>query len=356
MDTMNTMITKPLRSKINTMFSMSSLKLDRAVDRDQKLREIHFLDTNTGELRVGLRDHPYFLRLKNDDGREIVVPPCLHDMATQVREAMPFVQFYIEDTEYDYHLGSAVVSELNVYRPGDVLCMGRIAYGHTGMYSGRRVAYNNTRVNNYMVYSPFIENKKYRESSNAFFMRASKDLSAAVKTAKKYLRPLSPVDVAYAYKDVIQDKVSRKVQQFMYKANGHEYDLNRHTGDMAELIKDLIAKRVDRIHNSELEKLIHEYAESKKEFDLEANKPHRFTFVLVRHDGTVSTLEFGANKISDGVSCTSTEVSTYYSADEIPEEVQSAVATISVLEDKDFVEGLGMKLNDSVYWIHHEDQ
>jgi len=360
MDTMNTMNTtgtadKPLRLKINTEFNFISLKLPRAIERDEQLRKIHFMDRDSGEVIVGLRNHSYLRVLTNDNGRDIFVPPQLHDLALAVREVIPTAQFYVEDVEYDHKIGQTVVNELNVYRTGDVLCMGRIAYGHTGIFSGRRVAWDKDRVNQYLVYSPYIENNKYKDTSDAHFMRASKGLSTAIKTIKKSLRPLSPVVVAYAYKEDIQHKIAKKVNELSYQANRAAYVMDKHTRDMVQLIRDLVDKKVDRITNTALEADMAKYMQALKEHEVAASKPHRFTFVLVRHDDTVSTLEFGANKIEDGIQCISTEVSTYYSADEIPAEVQGGVATLSVLENRDFVDGLGMKSNDRVYWIHHED-
>lgn len=96
-----------------------------------------------------------------------------------LRKAMPNLKFRTAN-EFTY--------EVTVYREGDAVAMGWIAYGD---YTP-----SETISLRYTVCSPNIDNGKYRKESNQRHMAMTADLDKAVKLAKKFLRPISTRDVA----------------------------------------------------------------------------------------------------------------------------------------------------------------
>lgn len=344
---------KFLRPQAGHRYPHRDMEIGRVIKRDENTRTSLFIDRETGLLRSKYENHPHLKQLTNSDGHTI--SPELYDFALQVREVMPYVDFYLGEYSFDRMHDMNMVSTLHVYRPGDVKTMGIIGYGHTGLISGRRPSYDAPVKNNYIVHTPYIRNNKYREDSSAHFMLASKSVATAMKNAKKFLRPWSPVDIAYSYRTDFESKVQAKVSSLRASIHRLEFGLDMYVSDMAQLIRDLVDKKVDTVMDANLQDKIDKFLAEKKVLQQEVSKSLVSTFILVRPNGTVDTLTFGADSIEDEIMCRSTEVKTYPSADELPEELQSAVSVMSMLDAGDYVEGVGMKTNDRTYWVHHEE-
>lgn len=346
---------KFLRPQAGHRYPHRDMEIMRVIKRDESLRASLFIDRETGLVRSKYENHPHLKTLTNSDGRTIFCSPELYNFALQVREVMPYVDFYIEDHSFDNFHDMSMVSTLHVYRPGDVKTMGIIGYGHTGLISGRRPKWDAPVKNNYIVHTPYIRNNKYREDSTAHFMLASKNVTTAMKNVKKFLRPWSPVDIACSYRPYFEGKVQAKVSALRMSIHRLEYGLDRHVSDMAQLIRDLVDKKVDKVMDANLQDKIDKFLAEKEVLQQEVSKSLVSTFVLVRPNGTVDTLTFGADSIEDEIMCRSTAVKTYSSVDELPEELQSAISVMSMLDSGEYVEGVGMKTNDRTYWIHHEE-
>jgi hypothetical protein len=79
-------------------------------------------------------------------------------------------------------------NEIAVYREGDALAMGWIGYGD---YTPSERVHKR-----YTVYSPSITNGKYKTDSDAHHMAMTEDLGKAIKLVKKHLRPIPILEVA----------------------------------------------------------------------------------------------------------------------------------------------------------------
>jgi len=79
-------------------------------------------------------------------------------------------------------------NEIAVYREGDALAMGWIAYGDYTPSANLHKRYT--------VYSHNITNGKYKAGSDTHHMAMTEDLDKAVKLVKKHLRPVPTLEVA----------------------------------------------------------------------------------------------------------------------------------------------------------------
>lgn len=353
--TMTDTTLKFLRPQITRDFDTNEVEIERVLRSDDRTYRTHFIDRVSREVFSKYLDHPRLKPLTNSDGRTIYCPPELHDFALQVREVMPYVDFYIENIAHNFERQEYEVEVLHVHRPGDVKTMGMIGYGHTGNFSGRRRNSHSAPQNNYLVYTPYIQNNKYREGSSAYFMKATKSVTTAMKNVKKFLRPWSPVDIAYSYRTKFEAKVQRKINSLSSSTHKLEYSLDKHLGDMAQLIRDLVDKKTDTIMDANLQDKIEKFLAEKEALAQEVSKSLVSTFVLVRPDNTVDTLMFGADAMDKDITCTSTATKTYPSVDDLPDELQGAISVMSILDGNEYVEDVGMKINDRTYWVHHED-
>jgi len=106
-------------------------------------------------------------------------PAYIDGFVDALRKAMPNLKFRCPST---FH------TEVAVYREGDAVAMGWIAYGD--YTPSDKVSLR------YTVCSPNIDNGKYRKESNQRQMAMTTDLDKAVKLAKKFMRPIATRDVA----------------------------------------------------------------------------------------------------------------------------------------------------------------
>lgn len=348
-----------LRPQFSADFNSDNMDLSTAVRTHDKHMRRHFVDPLSGEVYSKYTDGTRFKPLTNGDGHVIYCLPKLYEFALEVRKVLPYVEFYIAHTVHDYTIECAITAFLYVYRPGDVKCMGQIGIGSSDYFTKKSYQSNYKRImdtkSNYFVYTPYIQNNKYKKNSEPFFMKASKNITSAINTVKKSLRPWASIDIAYAYRLQFEAVVFSNLMSLQGSVYGAERDLRVHAGTMAQLIKDLVDKKVDQINNSYLEEIIYRLMRHKEALTLEENKSARSTFVLIRHDNTVDTLPFGGKSSTLTTNCTGTQVQRYQSVDELPEDLQGALAVITMLEAGGFVEGVGMKTNDRTYWVHHEE-
>lgn len=344
---------KALRPQVIRDFDHREMLLDRAVTKHNDTRKFMFTDRTTGEVFPKYKEDSRYKVITNSDDSELYCKTDLYAFAVEVRKVMPNVDFYLHRAEIAH--GEPSVLTLAVYRPGDIFCMGVIGYAPTRVFSGRRRKWDEEEKYQYLVYSPHIVNPKYRSNSDATHMRALSGLGSAMKVVKKSLRPYSPVDVAYTCVSYFERELEKKVCAFDHKAHRLSYRLSNYTDRLVSTIQDLVSGKTTSVVDSELATLMEEYSELKQQLEAEKSKPVRSTFVLACHDGSVATLEFGSDTFAKSYSlpCTSTEVARYADANQLPEELQHAVSVIALLKEQEFVEGVGMKINDRAYWVHH---
>ena len=226
------------------------------------------------------------------------------------------------------------------YYPGQEYALGKIGY----------MAANGSTSRKYIVYARTITNSKYRTGRDEFYTAVTENFDKAVKNAKKYLRPYSTVEIFSQYglriagaaanitnkvnatfneaqsELVCHDSFSREMQRLV--DGSHEFvDATFKSAVVTYL--DALKEKEQRMYAGVAGKFIYIREEAGEQVCdvIHSSDVHRMTFN--NKNAVVATIKF----------------------DELDEDTAHKIASLSILEDDGFVDGLGMKVNDKMYWV-----
>ena len=279
--------------------------------------------------------------------------------AEGVQKAMPKVKFYpntfayknvpVQDENgvYQTTRSMRVCDEMFVYMDDFPFDMGRIGWADN--------AVNGKGDYSYSVYSRKISNAKYATHRDQHYMIMTKDMDKAVKNARKHLVPYTTRELAQAFYEPLHNQVSKVLEHVKHKMyNGAREVSNAHMSILQE-IRFLKKQGVEfttpefRELAGKVDQLIEDYEEQEK------RKVSAF-FVRFRQvgDSTYADLQevLDVRDIRWDVkmNTTGTQALTYL-VNELPQDIAGQIAVLNILEDDGYVANVGMKIDDSTYWV-----
>ena len=246
------------------------------------------------------------------------------------------------------------------YYPDELFARGVISFADVRQ-SGDGLEPNPT----YNVRSPYIQNNKTDVyNSSLFFRLSSVNLNTAVRNAVKYLRAYTPIDI---------------IRVTIGLANTARNDLSHdEKGEIRQLSSRLcgsfvmeknLRNELMHLYNASHEFVDPEYGSAVAEYftkhaaHVENEKTGvDFTFVLVktvngRHEFTcidVNDINSVADKLSFGIGGLELKERDVNArvTHELPDDVLSKVSVLTVGGDNTFLDGVGYKFCDEVYYVY----
>jgi hypothetical protein len=278
--------------------------------------------------------------------------------AQGVQKAMPKVKFYPntfsfknvtindENGVYQTTRSMRVCDEMFVYMDDFPFDIGRIGWGENGVKSGEPT---------YAVYSRKISNAKYATHRDQHHMIMTKDVDKAVKNARKHLVPYTTRELAQAFYEPIHEKVSRVLEQAKGKMyNGAREVANAHMSILQE-IRFLKKQGVEfttpefRELASKVDQLVEDYEEQEKRkvsaFFVRFRQVGDSTYADLQEVFDVRDIRWDAKMNTTGAQAVS------YPVNELPQDIAGQIAVLNILEDDGYVANVGMKIDDSTYWV-----
>lgn len=290
---------------------------------------------------------------------EYPVAHKLKEVLEGVAKAMPYVKFYPatlvrKDGEQLYVQNNKavedcyIINEFSVYMDDYPFDFGRIGYKD---YSVKK-DYNKTE-NSFGIYSRKIKNPKYGEGRDQFHMVMTASPDKAIKMASKYLVPYTHRELAQAfYRNVQGCMVEAKVEADNAKfALGREINFLDADIILSE-IANLKAQGVKFKHtefNQVADKLDDVIAKVNEE---RARRPSALfvRFRQVGNDTYADVQNCSDVRSNDYKPVLSEAIQTYNQAD-LPEDIAGSVAVLSILEDGQYVNRVGQKVDERTFWI-----
>jgi hypothetical protein len=243
-------------------------------------------------------------------------------------------------------------TRLWVYRKDQPYCLGWIGYGDF-----RRGGDGTCR---YVIHAHTIENNKYNDHSPQYRMRMSTNMDVAVRLAKKYLRALTPQDVA----GIRLSDASNAVNTVSSEAGSHASKLrsevldgtdyygkyNKNSKLIAEL-KHLLTINHEFV-NPEFGTKLQEFFTAQEEVEALKNRSvpmwfvrvHEYlgeqAFIVIDIDGTENLWKA---KISPDTR--------HYTADNLPMEIMEKLSVLNMLSKDEFVDGVGFSAGDGMFYV-----
>ena len=274
------------------------------------------------------------------------VPQELYELGMGVRKAYPFVKFYTTtgDNKCTWACNrSNVWYALEVFVAIDTCPYALAKIGH-GKYGVADDASNYT----YMVRARGIENERYHSGREQYRMRITASLKIAIKNTLANLLPYSMEEVAdreyEGYRSKSQHVGASKAAKLpaLLGSVTHSVLLNE--------IRALKAMGVT-FNTPEFRSVAESCDDAAKLANEERNK--RIDVVLVhfvtRTDGIVAEC-INMQNIRAHYTFKSGLLETYPLAD-VPQALQDKVAVLQTLLPGDHVDGVGMKVEEMLYWV-----
>jgi hypothetical protein len=271
--------------------------------------------------------------------------PCIDDLAQfarAIRKTNRHVKFGITRRS-KFAWASEKHMELCVYMEGDMYAMATIGYSN---YS---VGKDTTASNKFMVASRTIKNEKYKDNRDEYHMTMTDTLDRAVKNAAKYIRRYTTLEVAA----ISHERIRHKLRAPAGKANSNLYDAKRHVRDHMNLETELLVLLESGYSfiSHELRDAITELRDAQKANTEAKNMSKACYFVTVRlqnDDMMCDVVRLHSYEdIKNG-----TDPTVVYKMEELPEELAGRIAVLSMVEDDQYVDNVGIRVNSSTFWVH----
>jgi len=215
----------------------------------------------------------------------------------------------------------------------------------------------------YVVCARDIENMKYSDYTIQHNMRMATNIDTAIKHAKGHMRKYTTDDIAQVFakdvkravnniKDKARDEFNEAVKNAGIKGSGY--------GDGSE--KKLMVELFNMVHaghkfvDTEVDTSIRTLMAKTKENDRfgKGVTPVNFLRTYKHYDG----MRVDITRIADITGYRHEPMHEHkhtYLAQDLPDDFAGKVAVMSMCEDKHFVEGVGYRVNEAMFYFYVED-
>lgn len=297
-------------------------------------REVLTKDAREGAWKYWLGDMP--------------VTAQLHEYGTALQKAYPFLKFWASSkkqlTTYattDSGVGISVFVETYVCMDSSHYAVAKIGFNQY------REKQDSARL--YMVSARGIENEKYHTGRSQYHMKLTSNLKVAIKNALSNLVPYTALEIAHVEYDPIHDK----------SVNAGKDKASRLPTLLGAVTHSVLLNEVRALYASgatfitpEFQAVVDNMAEAVQLANVERSK--RVDMVLVsfveRNGGMMVDCAEVHNVRSNYWAKGAEEQSTYALAD-LPQPIVEKVSVLQGLDSGSFVDGIGMKLDEKLFWV-----
>ena len=241
-----------------------------------------------------------------------------------------------------------------VYMDGEYMPMGWIGYGDYST-TGR------VRNEKYGVHAIDIENRKYREHSYQRYMRMSKDIVIATRYALGALRNYRTTeiaghcswDVSFAIRQrnsSVEDNLSKSLGELGVRATSDNFNM------LEQELKALLTSGYE-FTNTQMPERLNDYFKIKKEQSrVSGDVSLDFVYSFRRFDREyVSVMRMDKVNRGNGDNQMHGDDVNTYMLEEAPKHIQDKVATLSMFDNKYYVDNVGFKYDNRAYFLFPEE-
>ena len=281
----------------------------------------------------------------------VMIRPELKEFIDKIRQTYKFYEVgFTRHCQTTWVSGLCDVFEEAVfYVPNEMFARGAIGYG-TGFGASGRKSEDKAE---YMVYSRLISNSRYRSDRKQKNMVRTDNLDKALRSAYKYLQPYSLNEVAEVSRSELAWNMRRLAEGKKYESSGTYNAIT----DRKLLVNELqaLVQSGYKFVSEEFASNVGTYFQQMKEYQEKYTKPVNAYFVLFRNDHNdepiVEVTEcFNVREGDEGGRRTYGE-KVVLKQEDLPIDIAGKVAVINMTEQDRYVEGVGMKVNDTSFWI-----
>jgi hypothetical protein len=211
-------------------------------------------------------------------------------------------------------------------------------------------------TNMFVVQARTIENNKYADYSNQFYMKMSTNVEVALRNAKKYLRQYSPQELAMVNLRGVSDKVTGIADESRAKLRTamsavFDVDIYNKTSMLARELQHLLNTEHEFLH-LEFRRNLTTYFELKHDADVLRDRTIPMWFVRVYE--RMGQQSFDVLSIDKPESSYTVEISQdvhRYQSDDLPEDIMGKLSVLNILTDDQYVDGVGYRAGEGMFYV-----
>lgn len=260
----------------------------------------------------------------------------LASLMHEINAAMPTAKFGKDEVHTH--------REIAVYRESALHCMGLIGFGQYMQNSDAYV---------YMVRSTRIKNSRYKKGTLMYHTMLTTSLDRAAKLASAKLIPYTPEDDAamsmYVPNRTLRHVLDRKTNLFYDKATFgpstiiEEFE---HLVDCGVKFKTAAFQKLAEVFGDLIRDLRYERMRSTNMYYIWVNDVRGVQWATVI---TAMNVRQNGHIVTDGPK-------QLFKLDDLPHDIAAKIATLSITDHGSYVEGLGVRLDDTHFWIERDEQ
>ena len=285
---------------------------------------------------------------------DIPVRQELYDYMVAIKKAMPNVSFAHSLAHPSWTGTASICSRVFVKLPDQPYMVGWVAYGDFNVGS--------SLSNVYIVHSRKIQNDKYHHGRDQHNMVMSSNIDKAVRNCKKYLIPYANIEVAKVTYEKVQGSITKiansgltLAREMLNQCGMGSYNTQTNEKALLEMkhLKDSgvkfktnffapILNQVDEVYAKYME--IKQYVPQVVFARITDVETSPMVHLIWEDKKAADTAYFGTDSV---------HIATY-PISEVPEDIGSRLAVLNILERGQYVERVGYRHSDNVFWIERE--
>lgn len=280
----------------------------------------------------------------------------LYDLGMEMRRSFSGYRFHASRLDgnkliritYADAVEKLCFTSVNVYIDGSDYVVGQIGYGKNfGMSEAKKATY--------MVRSRKIQNDKFSDRRDQYYMSFVGDFKKAVKLALTKCTPYSAKEMAalsmYDFKMNMAEersKINRSLRKIIEPLTTHDVLLT----EMKGLITQGVQFTTPAFINASKEII-----KAEQEWEAVRNKPMHGYYVYVRMVGDKQWVDVVEIRNMDGGSWShvaSQSPQTSFPIEELPEDIQGKVAVLAMASLDQYMPGVGRRVSEKSFWIERD--
>jgi len=273
----------------------------------------------------------------------IPVLPKLARFCAEIRKVNRHVKFGVG--KRIQRLSSGMYADLYVYMDEHIYAMMKIGYGDHSVNT------NDITGSKFVVYARVIANEKFKEERLQYYMAAADNIERAIRNVKKYMRPYSPIECAAMSFEAVRSKFSL----ILSNASAGMVSARHKVFESAHLRHEMF-HMLDvgyEFLSEDFKNIIVDWREAYREDQANKARALHLYYVNVRihrEEMMCDVIEvLDAHKhytIKDRVN-----VVTTYKMGELPDNIAGSIATLSMVENNHYVDGVGLRVDSATFWV-----
>lgn len=255
----------------------------------------------------------------------------------ELKKAMPTVQFgVVPDAPMHWNVA--------VYRKGHLYCMGEIGYGKFLANSEKEV---------YIVRSPRVLNMRYAANNVMRNAHVTQSIDHALGIAAAKFIPLTPEDEAAVTRHIPRTKLREVLTNKQTKLNDLGVIGYKDVLDEYENLREQGVK----FKTEAFIKLANEFEYLSGEYRQEAMRHTNMYYIwIMEQRGEQIAVVVSVHNVRNNGTITVDGPKQVFKLDDLPMDIAAKIATLSMSEYRSYIDGLGVRLDDTHFWIERNDQ